>query len=101
MIYIDRNSVLIPEIFHSKQVEIAKKRLEEFYQSLETSRNQKRFSRPFDAIILKEIKDSLKNLFKNKCAYELLPANKKEPLSFTIGPSANNLLDMMPIPPLI
>ena len=69
MIYIDRNLISLPEIFSTEKVEIAKNRLKEFYMSSETDRSQKRFSKPFDVQIVREIKYSLKELFKQKCAY--------------------------------
>lgn len=69
MIYIDRNSVPVPEVFHSGEMKIAKKRMEEFYSRPEGSRSQERYSRPFEPQLTKEIIGSLRLLFKNKCAY--------------------------------
>ncbi|MBK7008779.1 MAG: AAA family ATPase [Saprospiraceae bacterium] len=69
MIYIDRNSVPVPEVFHSGEMKIAKKRLDEFYSRSEGSRSQERYSRPFEPQLTKEIIGSLRLLFKNKCAY--------------------------------
>ncbi|WP_314243867.1 AAA family ATPase [Empedobacter tilapiae] len=75
MIYVERNIIPLPEVFYSKEVEIAKKRLEEFYLSSEGNKSQKRFSTPFNEKISNEVKYSLKELFKHKCAYceSLLP----------------------------
>ncbi|GGE89078.1 TIGR02646 family protein [Chishuiella changwenlii] len=69
MIYVERNIISLPEVFYSKEVEIAKKRLEEFYLSSEGNKSQRRFSNPFNVKIAKEIKYPLKDLFKHKCAY--------------------------------
>lgn len=75
MIYVERNIIPIPEIFHSNEVEIAKRRLREFYLSSEGNKSQKRFSNPFSEKISSEVKNSLKKLFKHKCSYceSLLP----------------------------
>ncbi len=69
MIYIDRNSIPFPEILNSKEVEIAKERLTEFYSKSQNSRSQQKYSRPFEIEVSRDIKESLRNLFKNKCAY--------------------------------
>jgi len=79
MIYIDRNSIPFPEILNSKEVEIAKERLTEFYSKSQNSRSQQKYSRPFDIELSRDIKVSLRKLFKNKCAY------CESPISEAIG----------------
>lgn len=69
MIYIDRKSISIPEIFNSQEIEIANKRLFDFYQASSGENSQRRFSRPFDAKLTRNVKKSLEDLFKQKCAY--------------------------------
>lgn len=69
MIFIDRNNVPVPEIFHTREMEIAQKRLAEFYNRSEGSRSQKRYSKPFDPQLKGELVGPLRFLFKNKCAY--------------------------------
>lgn len=69
MIYIDRNSVSFPEILNSREVNIAKERLKKFYGKPLNSRLQQKYSRPFELEVSKSIKESLRDLFKNKCAY--------------------------------
>jgi predicted ATPase len=68
MIFVDRNSIPIPEIFFSEKISIAKKRVEEFYSRSENSRSQERF-KPFAFELVNEIKSSARQLFKDKCAY--------------------------------
>ncbi len=69
MIFIDRNIVSIPEVFSSREMHIAKERLEKFYTRSVGSRSQERYSRPFEPQLTKEINSSLRFLFKSKCAY--------------------------------
>jgi len=69
MIYIDRNSVPIPQIFDSREMQIAKERLKEFYSRPESSRSQERYVRAFEPKLRKDLMISLRPLFKNKCAY--------------------------------
>jgi len=66
MIFIDRNSVPVPQIFNSREMHIAKERLEEFYRRSEGSRSQERFVRAFELKLRKELIVSLQLLFKNK-----------------------------------
>ncbi len=79
MIYIDRNSVSFPEIFNSKEVHVAKERLTEFYSKSQNLRSQQKYSKPFEIEVSREVKESLRNLFKNKCAY------CESPISEAIG----------------
>lgn len=79
MIYIDRNSVSFPEILNSREVEIAKERLSEFYSKPQKSRSQQKYSKPFEIEVSKDLKESLRNLFKHKCAY------CESPISEAIG----------------
>ncbi|GGF30273.1 AAA family ATPase [Flavobacterium limi] len=69
MIYIDRNSFPVPEIFQSDRIKISIKRLEEFYMASDESKSQRRFSRPFEVQILSAIREPLFQLFNKKCAY--------------------------------
>jgi uncharacterized protein (TIGR02646 family) len=69
MIYVDRNKVPMPAIFYSKQVEIAKRRLEEFYARPKESRSQVKYSRPFDPMMRSEFSRAVYELFNGKCAY--------------------------------
>ncbi len=68
MIAIDRNKIPIPEIFFSGKIEVANRRLEEFYLNNE-NRKQQRLNNPFDSSIRKEIVAPLRELFNHKCAY--------------------------------
>lgn len=69
MIFVDRNSINIPEVFFTKEMEIANNRLKEFYNLPSKSRSQKRYSRPFEFDLREPIKVSLHSLFRSKCAY--------------------------------
>lgn len=69
MIYVERNSIPIPEVFYSKEVEIAKKRLEEFYSRSKESRSQQKYSQPFEKELRDKFLESLREVFKGKCAY--------------------------------
>jgi len=69
MIFIDRNSVPVPEIFDSREMQIAKERLKEFYSRSESSRSQERYVKAFEPKLRKDLIISLRPLFKNKCAY--------------------------------
>jgi len=69
MIYVNRNKIDQPEVFLSKEVEIANKRLEEFYNLPKEERSQKKYSSPFGSEFNVEILESLRVLFNGKCAY--------------------------------
>jgi uncharacterized protein (TIGR02646 family) len=69
MIYVDRSSVPFPNIFHSKEIEVAKRRLEEFYNRSREKRSQEKYSRPFEPELRDLILVPLRALFNAKCAY--------------------------------
>lgn len=69
MIYVERNSIPVPEVFYSKEVEIAKKRLEEFYFKSKESRSQQKYSQPFENELRNKFLEALREVFKGKCAY--------------------------------
>lgn len=69
MIYVDRNIIPFPDVFDSQEVNIAKKRLEEFYGRSKDSRSQEKYSRPFEIEIRNKILGSLCEVFNGKCAY--------------------------------
>ncbi|GAA4770546.1 MULTISPECIES: AAA family ATPase [Flavobacterium] len=69
MIYVERNSIPVPEVFYSKEVEIAKKRLEEFYIKSKESRSQQKYSQPFEKELRNKFLEALREVFKGKCAY--------------------------------
>lgn len=69
MIYVERNSIPVPEVFYSKEVEIAKKRLEEFYLKSKESRSQQKYSQPFEKELRDKFLEALREVFKGKCAY--------------------------------
>jgi hypothetical protein len=62
MIFIDRTAISHPDVFYSKEIEIAKKRLEDFYTRSKESRSQEKYSKPFEP----ELRDKfLKSVFGN------------------------------------
>ncbi len=69
MIYIDRNSISVPDVFKSKELKIAQRRLEEFYNLPEKLRKQERYSKPFEPELRSKFIESLRKLFNGKCAY--------------------------------
>ncbi|MCH7408948.1 AAA family ATPase [Belliella sp. DSM 111904] len=69
MIYVERNIIPVPEVFYSKEVEIAKKRLEEFYLKSKESRSQQKYSQPFEKELRDKFLEALREVFKEKCAY--------------------------------
>lgn len=69
MIYVERNSIPVPEVFYSKEIEIAKKRLEEFYLKSKESRSQQKYSQPFEKELRDKFLEPLREIFKGKCAY--------------------------------
>lgn len=69
MIHIDRNSISVPDVFFSKEIDIARKRLEEFYTHSKAKRGQQRYSRPFEKDLRIPIYEALNNLFNGKCSY--------------------------------
>lgn len=69
MIYIDRNSISKPKIFNSKKTIIAIEKLEEFYTRKDVLKNQQRFNQPFRGEFHKILKNNLRELFNEKCAY--------------------------------
>lgn len=69
MIYVERNSIPVPEVFYSKEVGIAKKRLEEFYLKSKESRSQQKYSQPFEKELRDKFLEALREVFKGKCAY--------------------------------
>ncbi len=69
MIYVERNIIPMPEVFYSKEVEIAKKRLEEFYLKSKESRSQQKYSQPFEKELRDKFLEPLRKVFKGKCAY--------------------------------
>jgi uncharacterized protein (TIGR02646 family) len=69
MIYVDRNSIPVPEIFFSKEIRIAQRRLEDFYSRAKKSRSQERFVQPFESNLRKGFLEYLRILFNSKCAY--------------------------------
>jgi len=92
MIFIDRNSVPVPEIFDSREMQIAKERLKEFYSRSESSRSQERYVKAFEPKLRKDLIISLRPLFKNKCAYcesPLSPASVSGDID-TFRPKSNS-----------
>ncbi|ANF52906.1 hypothetical protein A0O34_21330 [Chryseobacterium glaciei] len=69
MIYVERNIIPVPKVFYSKEVEIAKKRLEEFYLKSKESRSQQKYSQPFEKELRDKFLEALREVFKGKCAY--------------------------------
>lgn len=69
MIFIDRKTIDIPEVFYSKEIEIARKRMEDFYSRDQTSRSQEKYYKPFEPELRNRFLDALRNLFNGKCAY--------------------------------
>lgn len=69
MIYVERNIIPVPDVFYSKEVEIAKKRLEEFYLKSKESRSQQKYSQPFEKELRDKFLEPLRKVFKGKCAY--------------------------------
>ena len=58
MIFIDRNAISPPDVFFSKEIEIANLRLAEFYRRPEESRAQEKFNRPFEPELEKTFSQS-------------------------------------------
>ena len=69
MIYIDRTAISHPDVFYSKEIEIAKKRLEDFYTRSKESRSQEKYSKPFEPELRDKFLKALRELFNGKCAY--------------------------------
>lgn len=69
MIYVERNIIPVPEVFYSKEVEIAKKRLEEFYLKSKESKSQQKYTQPFEKELRNNFFEALREVFKGKCAY--------------------------------
>lgn len=69
MIFVDRYAISHPEIFFSREIEIANKRLGEFYSRPLESRSQEKYNRPFEPELRKRIVHALQELFNGKCAY--------------------------------
>lgn len=69
MIYVDRNIIPVPEVFYSREVEIAKRRLEEFYLQSKNKRSQQKYSQPFEKELRDKFLIALREVFKGKCAY--------------------------------
>jgi len=69
MIYIDRHSIPVPDVFKSNELIIAQQRLQEFYNRPEKIRTQIRYSRPFEPELRNLFIESLRKLFNGKCAY--------------------------------
>ena len=69
MIYVNRNNILMPEVFFSKEIEIAKTRLTEFYKKSKDSRSQQKYSTAFEPELREKFIAALRELFNGKCAY--------------------------------
>lgn len=69
MIFVDRNTISHPEVFYSKEIDIARKRLEEFYIRSKDSRSQEKYSRPFEPELRNKFLRALREVFNGKCAY--------------------------------
>ncbi|RZK25037.1 MAG: hypothetical protein EOO43_06530, partial [Flavobacterium sp.] len=69
MIYIDRTITPLPEVFHSAEIEIAKKRLGDFYNRSKESRSQEKYSKHFEPELRDKFLKSLRDVFNGKCAY--------------------------------
>jgi len=69
MIYVDRTVISHPEVFYSKEIAIAKKRLGEFYERPKESRAQEKYSRPFEPELRDRFLKALRVVFNGKCAY--------------------------------
>ncbi|MFT3825152.1 MAG: AAA family ATPase [Chitinophagaceae bacterium] len=69
MIFVDRNTISHPEVFYSREIEIAQKRLEEFYNRSKDSRSQEKYSRPFEPELRDKFLRALREVFNGKCAY--------------------------------
>lgn len=69
MIYVDRTVISHPEVFYSKEIAIAKKRLEEFYERSNESRAQEKYPRPFEPELRDRFLKALRVVFNGKCAY--------------------------------
>ena len=69
MIRIERSKVPVPEVFSSKEMEIAIQKLEEFYKGRKETRSQKRYIKQFEPQLKLPILKALKSLFNGKCAY--------------------------------
>jgi uncharacterized protein (TIGR02646 family) len=69
MIFVDRNTISHPEVFYSTEIEIAKRRLEEFYSRSKDSRSQEKYSRPFEPELRNKFLTALREVFNGKCAY--------------------------------
>ncbi|MGN6292445.1 MAG: AAA family ATPase [Chitinophagaceae bacterium] len=69
MIFVDRNTISRPEVFYSREIEIAQKRLEEFYDRSKESRSQEKYSIPFEPELRDKFLRALREVFNGKCAY--------------------------------
>jgi uncharacterized protein (TIGR02646 family) len=69
MIFVDRDVISHPEIFYSNEIDIAKRRLEEFYSRPKESRSQEKYTRPFEPELRDKFLSALREVFNNKCAY--------------------------------
>jgi uncharacterized protein (TIGR02646 family) len=69
MIFVDRDTISHPKVFFSKEIEIARKRLEEFYFRSKDSRSQEKYSRPFEPELRDKFLKALREVFNGKCAY--------------------------------
>jgi len=69
MIFVDRNTISPPEVFYSNEIELARKRLEEFYTRSKESRSQEKYTRPFEPELRDKFLRALRQVFNGKCAY--------------------------------
>lgn len=69
MIFVDRNTISHPEVFSSKEIAIARGRLQEFYTRSKDSRSQEKYSRPFEPALRNKFLKALREVFNGKCAY--------------------------------
>lgn len=69
MIFVDRNVISRPDVFYSKEIKLAQKRLEEFYARPRNSRSQEKYSKSFEPELRDQFLRALGEVFKGKCAY--------------------------------
>lgn len=90
MIHVNRSKVPFPDVFNSREIEIAKIRLVDFYNRSKDSRSQERFSVPFRPEIRTRILPFLIEAFNGKCAYceSRIPLEISNPVMDNFRPKA-------------
>lgn len=98
MIYIDRQSIPVPDLFMSEEVRIAQENARHFFSRVREDRLQTRFE--FDAKIWNRAMRALTQLFRGKCGYceSLIPegggvVDHFRPLSDAVGLDARSNAD--------